>query len=115
MINKEKLSRTIAFRVTDEQFQEIESRAMEFKDTPTDLCRSLVLENLQKNSLREKRERLILEEIGRIHFLIGSGLGLLATGELTRESWEREKKTADMRGSEIADGLLKRYLHGGTN
>lgn len=44
MVAREKLTRAITFRVTEEQYLEIERQAAEAKETPTDWCRDASLE-----------------------------------------------------------------------
>jgi len=110
-----KKTRTISFRLTDEQWQQLERQIAPTGETPHDWCRNLTLDTLKKeHELMSKNEQLIYEELARVRYLVGYGFGLLADNQLTPQEWEAKRQNADGSGAEIAQVLLDRQRANGT-
>jgi uncharacterized protein (DUF1778 family) len=108
MSENTKKTKTIAFRVSEIEFAQIEKTAQASGKNPNDWCRDLaIVEASLENSL-SPNERIIFEELAKARYLLGIGFGLLASGDLSTESWNQTKKLVDEKSSEIAAALLKR-------
>jgi hypothetical protein len=103
-----KKTRMISFRVTDDEYGQIEQAAVATGGNPNDWCRDLCLAESGRGDGLSRNERLLYEELARVRYLVGHGFGMLAGEELTQEAWEKTKTTADQRGEQIADALLAR-------
>jgi hypothetical protein len=73
-------------------------------------CRKVVLERIATGDTLTKNERLLYEEIARLRYLTGHGFRLLAVEELDQDSWENVRATANAKGREIADELMRRAV-----
>ena len=79
--------KTIAFRLTDEEYARAESAAIAAGDeTPSNWCRTLVLAEADAGEGTTKNQRLIYEEIARVRCLVP--FDLLA---VTNTSWQKQK------------------------
>ena len=101
-------SKTIIFRVSDDQLAQIEKAASAAGKSPNDWCRDAALREAGQESEFSPNERIIFEEVAKARYLLSIGFGLLATEDLNAESWNQTKKIVDEKGKEIADALLKR-------
>lgn len=107
-MKESKKTKTIAFRVSEEEYRLIENLASAAGKNPNDLCRDLVLKEAGSNDIFSLNERIIFEELAKVRYLIGIGLGLLSTGELNKSSWDETKNQVDNFGAKIAEQLLAR-------
>ncbi len=104
-----KRTRGISFRVTEEQWQQIALAAGKDGVCPTDWCRDLALEKSSAEEYQMTRyQRLLYEEFGRLRYLVGHGLRLLADGNLTAQEWENTRAAAEHNAAKIADTMLAR-------
>ncbi len=103
-----KKTKNIAFRLTEEEYAQIERAALAAGEDPNNWCRKLALTESRAGYGLTKDERLLYEEIARVRYLVGLGFGMLAGEELTAEAWEKTKAAADQKGAQIADALLAR-------
>jgi uncharacterized protein (DUF1778 family) len=101
-------TKTIAFRVTDEEYKQIEDAAAATGEDPNEWCRSLSLAQSSRGDGLSRNERLIYEELARVRYLVGHGFRMLAGEELSIEAWEKATGVADQKGAQIADALLGR-------
>lgn len=101
-------SKTIIFRVTDEQFAQIEKASLAAGKLPNDWCRDLVLIEAGQESEFSPNEKVIFEELAKVRYLLGIGFGLLSTGELDDKSWAETKRQVDNHGEKIAAQILAR-------
>ncbi len=101
-------SKTIIFRVTDEQFAQIEKAALATGKNQNDWCRDLVLLEAGLESEFTPNEKIIFEELAKVRYLLGIGFGLLSTGELDDKSWGETKRQVDNYGEKIAAQILAR-------
>ena len=101
-------TKTIAFRVTEKQFQTIEKLAGASGKIPSDWCRELCLYEAAAEGGLTRNEKIILEELAKARYLLGIGFGLLSSGKLDADSWNRTKQIVEEKGEDIAAELLKR-------
>ena len=108
--NKEsKKTRNIAFRVTDEEYAQIERTALAMGEDPNVWCRNMVVTEARDGSGLTKTERLLYEEIARARYLVGHGFQLLfASNERTASNWTKFTKDIDQYSEIIANNLLSR-------
>ena len=104
-----KKTRTIAFRVTDEEYAEIERVALAVGEDPNNWSRSMTVTAAREGSGLTKTERLLYEEIARVRYLTGHGFRLLfGTTEATAARWKKLTADVDHSADIIADHLLSR-------
>src|ERR1700704_446904 len=105
-----KKTKLIAFRVTDEEYADIERIALALGEDPNNWCRNITVTEAREGSGLTKTERLIYEEIARVRYLVGNGFRILigSEKEATDATWKKITVQADQRGQKIADGLIAR-------
>jgi hypothetical protein len=104
-----KLTKNIAFRVTGEEYAQIEKIAMAVGEDPNNWCRNIIVAESRDGSGLTKTERLLYEEIARVRFLVGHGFKLLiGSDEPVAATWRRIKAQVDQKADLIADDLLSR-------
>jgi len=108
-MQREKMNFTVAFRVTEEQFNQLEAKGKLLKISPHDAAREVVTENLADLAGMTYGQRMIYEEVARIRYMLGHGFGLYAAGRLTPEAFEQVRLTADQLAPKIAETLLARH------
>ena len=107
---------TVSFRVTKEEWEQIEARAQMEKVSPHDLARDMILEELKDTNGMTPGQRVIFEEVARIRYMLSCGFQLHTTGQFTPESWEQTKRVANERAEDIVKNLVRRhYSNGHTN
>ena len=102
--------KTIAFRLTDEEYALAERAAIAAGDeTPNTWCRTLVLQQATSGYKMTKNQRLIYEEIARVRYLVGHGFRVLFGPEpITTATWKKITADADRSSEIIAADLLSR-------
>ena len=101
--------KTIAFRLTDEEYALAESAAKAAGDDTNNWCRNLVLGQANTGRGMTKAQRLIYEEIARVRYLAGNGFRMLFGSEpLTAATWNKITADADQSSDIIAANLLSR-------
>ncbi len=104
-----KKTKSIAFRLTDEEYAQAERAAMATGDEPNNWCRELALTQSSEGHELTKNERLIYEEIARVRYLVGHGFRLLLGKEpTTPATWKKITADADQSSEIIAADLLSR-------
>ena len=103
-----KKTKSVAFRLTDEEYAQIERAALAAGEDPNGWCRKIALTESRGGYGLTRDERLLYEEVARVRYLLGHGFRLLAQGGLGAEAWERLTAQADQKGQQIADALLSR-------
>ncbi|MDX6498896.1 MAG: hypothetical protein QOG23_2156 [Blastocatellia bacterium] len=105
-----KKSKNITFRLTNEQYEQIERAALAAGEDPNSWCRKVALIQLTEGFGLTKNDRLIYEEIARVRYLVGNGFRILfgSREEATAAHWKLITAQADQRAGKIADGLLSR-------
>ena len=108
-MNEAKRIRSVSFRLTDEEYGEIEKAAVAAGDEPNNWCRQLALIATREGPLFGKTGRLIYTELAVLRFLIGNGLRILfSRNEGEAAAWTRYTAQADQKAEEIVAELLSR-------
>jgi hypothetical protein len=103
-----RLTKTIAFRVDEDEFRRVDERAAREGLGANDWCRALVLAEAKGAGALGAGERLLYEEVASLRYLVGHGLRLLAAGGLTPEEWEAVTAQADRQAARIAGVLMEK-------
>ena len=104
-----KKSRNITFRLTNEQYAQVENAALAAGEDPNSWCRKVALIQLSEGFGLTKNDRLLYEEIARVRYLVGHGFRLLlGSKEATATAWKKLTADADHSSEIIADNLLSR-------
>ena len=102
-------SKLIAFRVTDDEYAQIERSALAHGDDPNNWCRNIIVAQASEGSGLTKTQRLLYEEIARVRYLVGNGFRLLlSSNEASAATWKKVTAQVDQRSEKIADDLLSR-------
>jgi hypothetical protein len=102
-------TRNITFRVTNEEYEQIEKVAGEVTEDPNTWCRKIAVAASGEGSGLAKNERLLYGEIARLRFLVGHGFKLLLGGDKpTAAAWRKITTQVEERGEEIMTELLSR-------
>lgn len=113
-IRENKKTKCLAFRVTNEEYAQIERVALSLGEDPNNWCRALAISAAREGSGLTKTERLIYEEVARVRYLVGHGFRMLLGGEdATAEMWKKMTADADYHREAIADDLLSRRQKSG--
>ena len=108
MMRPEK-ERTISFRITEEEWTDIEKRAATVRESPHQWARSALLEKLHGNDELTSSDRFLFHHIVRAQYLLTYGFQMLADDRLTTEDWKKLCVNAKPKVSEIAESALARY------
>jgi hypothetical protein len=99
----------VSFRLTDEEYTEIERAAGAAGDDPNNWCRNLALMASREGPLFGKTGRLIYTELAILRFLIGHGFKLLFSRNAAESTaWTKLTTQADQRSGEIVQVLMSR-------
>ena len=109
-----KKSKNITFRLTIDQYDQVENAALAAGEDPNSWCRKAALVQLTEGFGLTKNDRLIYEEIARVRYLVGHGFRMLIGGQdATAEMWKKMTADADYHREVIADDLLSRRQKSG--
>jgi uncharacterized protein (DUF1778 family) len=104
-----KRTKNIAFRLTDDEYSQLEKAASAAGEDVNTWCRKLALTQSNEGHAFTKNERLIYQEIALLRFLIGHGFKLLfSRNEATAATWKKLTAQADERSDEIVNEVLSR-------
>ena len=104
-----KRPKNIAFRLTDDEYGEIEKAALATGDDPNNWCRKLALAQSGEGHTLTKNEQLIYQEIALLRFLVGHGFKLaFGRNEDTAATGKKLTAQADQRSEESVNELLSR-------
>jgi hypothetical protein len=102
-------TRNVAFRVTNEEYEQVEKLAAETGLDPNTWCHKILIDALQEGSGFARSDRLLYGEVARLRFLVGHGFKLLLGGDHpTAAAWKKITTQVEERGDEIVAGLLLR-------
>ncbi len=101
-------SKLIAFRVTDDEFAQIERSALAHSDDPNNWCRNVIVTESREGFGLTKTERLLYEEIARTRYLLGHGFRLLFESKGSPDVWKKLRNDIDKHSGTITDDLLSR-------
>jgi hypothetical protein len=104
-----KKTRNITFRLTDEEYAQVEKAGLSSGDDPNNWCRKAAISQSSEGHAFTKNERLLYQEIALLRFLVGHGFKLLlGSDEKTAAAWKRLTVQADQRPDAIVEELLSR-------
>ena len=107
--NDTKKNKTIAFRLTEEEYALAGSAARAVGDETNNWVRNVVLSQANVGKGMTKAQRLIYEELARVRYLAGNGFRLLFGSEpVTATDWKKITADADQSSEIIAADLLSR-------
>ena len=107
--NGTKKNKTIAFRLTEEEYALAESAARAAGDDTNNWVRSVVLARANAGQGMTKAQRLIYEELARVRYLAGHGFRLLFGSEpVTADHWKKITADADQSSGIITKELSRR-------
>jgi uncharacterized protein (DUF1778 family) len=89
--------KTIAFRLTDEEYALAESAAKAAGNDSNNWCRNLVLAQANTGRGMTKAQRLIYEEIARVRYLAGNGFRMLFGSEPVTAATGRRSRLTPIR------------------
>ena len=102
-------TRNVAFRVTSEEYEQVEKFATEAGLDPNTWCHKTLLAALREGSGLARNERILYGEIARLRYLVGHGFKLMLGGEKpTAAAWKKITTQVEDRGDEIVTELLSR-------
>ncbi len=104
-----KKTRNITFRLTDEEYAQVEKAAETAGNDPNNWCRKAAIDKSSEGFALSKNERLLYQEVALLRFLVGHGFKLLfGQAEATATEWKKLTTQADQRSDKIVEELLKR-------
>jgi hypothetical protein len=101
--------RTISFRITEEEWSDIEKRAATSRESPHQWARSALLEKLIRNDELTRADRFLFHHLVRAQYLITQGFQMLADQSLTSEDWKKLRVNSKVRVSELVESALANY------
>ncbi len=107
MMRPEK-ERTISFRITEEEWSDIEKRAATVRESLHRWARAAMLEKLHGNDELTRGDRFLFHHLVRAQYLITQGFQMLADNNLTSEDWKKLRVNAKPKVSELAENALAR-------
>src|SRR5437879_11601778 len=106
-VKETKKTKLLAFRVTDEEYAQIERIALALGEDLNNWCRNIIVSEAREGSGLTKTQRLLYEEIARVRYLVGNGFRLLlGSNDTTAATWRKVTAQVDQRSQKIADDLL---------
>src|SRR5438552_11213461 len=100
-------TRNITFRVTNEEYDQIEKVAGEVTEDPNTWCRKIAVAASREGSGLARNERILYGEIARLRYLVGHGFKLMLGGDHpTAAAWKKITTQVEEKGDEIVAGLL---------
>jgi hypothetical protein len=106
-MQRQKMTRVISFRVTEEDWLNIKRAAADCGDKPHDWCRTIALETLKLPIGLTPSDRILFSQMARAGWLVENGFQLLADDSLESENWKRYRAYARGNLKVIADQALK--------
>ena len=106
-MKRPKMSRVISFRVTEEDWLEIERAAADSGETPNEWCRMTTLETLRIPVGLTPNQWILFAQMARSTFLVENGFQLLADDTLESEHWKRYRAYARAILNTITDRALE--------
>ncbi|MFN2531087.1 MAG: hypothetical protein ABR555_07300 [Pyrinomonadaceae bacterium] len=104
-----KKTRNITFRLTDDEYDQVERAALAAGDDPNNWCRKVAIDKSSERFALSKNEHLLYQEIALLRYLVGHGFKLLVgQDEATKATWAKLTAQADQKSDRIVEELLSR-------
>src|ERR1043165_7871785 len=94
-------TRNISFRVTEEQYAEIERVAFLMKEGPNSCCRRITLTGVRGGPGLTRTEQLLHQDIARVRYLMEATFGMLFGSDQTTNT--RSTPEVDRQSKEVAE------------
>jgi hypothetical protein len=108
-MDRVKMTRVISFRVTENEWFDIERAAAKSSDTANDWCRELVLETIRTPEGMTPNQRLFFSQICHTHYLVWVGFQLLAEDKLSGENYDHYREYAKTHVDAIVNDALQNF------
>ena len=108
-MQRQKLTRVITFRVTEEEWFGIQRAAEECGITPNEWCRTIALKRLNLWCGLSQNQVVLFGQIARTQFLVENGLQLLAEDNLETQVWRNYRLYARGNLKIILEQALAEY------
>jgi len=105
-MKRPKMTRVVNFRVTEEDWLEIQRAASDCGEPVNEWCRILALETIKMPVGLTPSDRILFSQIARAGFLLENGFQLLADETLESEHWKRYRNYALANLARIANQAL---------
>lgn len=106
-----KKTRNITFRLTDEEYEQVEKAGLAAGDDPNNWCRKTAIDKSSGRFALSENEHLLYQEVALLRFLMGHGFKLLlGEDETTAATWKKLTTQADQKSEKIVEELLSRRL-----
>jgi hypothetical protein len=96
--------RGISFRVSEEEYQWIEKQARDDGETASGWCRKLIVTEARKAIGMTAIERILIEEMGVLRFLLGRAL----KKDLPAEEYEKLRQEVDQNYTRMGNALVEK-------
>lgn len=104
-----KKTRNITFRLTDEEYAQVEQAGLAAGDDPNNWCRQAAIDKSSEGFALSKNEHLLYQEVALLRFLVGHGFKLLlSASDVSAAEWKKLTVQADQRSERIVEQLLSR-------
>ena len=111
--NGEVKERVISFRLSPQEYAMVEAIAGLDGKAPNAWARKIVLDEAQGEEGLSRKERVLLEEIARLGYLIEHGFGIqLSADRATDAEWRRREKESKSIGARLVKMMLERRAKG---
>lgn len=108
-MSEAKRSKYVSFRLTNQEYTQIERAAVASGEEPNNWCRNIALTASREGPLFGKTGRLIYTELAILRFLIGHGFKLLFSRNAAEAAaWTKLTMQADQKSDDIVRELLSR-------
>jgi hypothetical protein len=97
-------TRNISFRVTEEQYAEIERVAFLMKEGPNSCCRRITLTGVRGGPGLTRTEQLLHKDIARVRYLMEATFGMLFGSDQATNG--RSTPEVNQQTKEVADDIL---------
>ncbi len=84
---EDRRTRSISFRLTEDEYQKIETAALMNGENPNDWCRNLSLTQAAQGHGFTRNEQFIFHEIAKLRYLFGHFVSLTNAEQLNKETW----------------------------
>jgi len=111
--NGEVKERVISFRLNPQEYAMVEGIASLDGEAPNAWARKIVLDEVRGEEGLSRKERVLLEEIARLGYLIEHGFGIqLSADRATDAEWRRREKESKSIGARLVKMMFERRAKG---
>jgi hypothetical protein len=111
--NGEVKERVISFRLNPQEYAMVEGIASLDGEAPNAWARKIVLDEARGEAGLSRKERVLLEEIARLGYLIEHGFGIqLSADRATDAEWRRREKESKSIGARLVKMMFERRAKG---